>query len=316
VTSQPAPVSRARRSVRRSLTIAGLGALLLPLAVTAAEAQPAGRTAAVTAVDAGTTSARNAASDLATAESQLRRRHWPTGKNTGARGDLRTVRGRTITRDGVTLKNLRVRGQITIHSDDVTLRNVHVVTDDTYGVLVYGRQARILHTTIEGHGRTLAGLAGYPGGQFIARRVNVFGTNDGVRMTSRSRLVGSFVHGLKGDSDSHYDTVTADGYKRWVIRHNRLYNPHGQTGVVWIGDIRYDASSGLLKNNYIAGGGYSIYAGHSVKPGLRVVDNVFSTRFFRDCGYWGLITEWHWKNNTWSNNRWIDGGRKGSRIRP
>lgn len=242
---------------------------------------------------------------------------WPGPGTTGAEGRLRDRGPMTITRDGRVIRNVRVHGQITIHADNVTLRNVHVSPQGaSYGVLVYGKGASIERSTVDGAGGSLAGIASTEGGQFVASRVTVLGTEDGVRLGNRSVLRHSLIHRLAGDSSSHYDAVTADGYHRWRIRHNTILNPHGQTAAVWVGDDRYGPSAGVMRNNYLAGGGYSVYAGPGSGKGIRVLDNAFSTRYFRRSGSYGPVYEWHRANNTWTGNRWVDGPQKGRRVRP
>lgn len=245
-------------------------------------------------------------------------RSWPTARSTGAKGKLRTRNhGITITRDGATLRNVLVKGQITVRADDVTIQNVRVETDDIYGILVWGRHADISRTTIVGTpGPTLAGLAAYEKGSFHARRLDVSSSEDGVRLADHCSLRRSFVHGLAGTSSSHFDAVTADGYQHWRIVGNRILNGHDQTAAVWVGDPRYEASSGLMKHNLVAGGGYSIYAGPGKGAGVRVIDNRFSTRFHSRSGYWGPVTEWRRAGNTWSGNRWLNGPRKGETVHP
>src|SRR5687767_8856884 len=46
---------------------------------------------------------------------------WPNRGNTGATGELRRVSGRTVTKDGAVLKDLEVKGTLTIRADNVTL---------------------------------------------------------------------------------------------------------------------------------------------------------------------------------------------------
>ena len=244
-------------------------------------------------------------------------KRWPNARNTGAHGDLREISGRDIRTDDFVLKNVYVNGQLTIHSDNVTLENVHVKTDSYYGILLWGSNARIRRTTIEGTpGNTLAGLAAYEGGSFNARRLNVFGSEDGVRLADDSVLARSYVHDLGGTSESHFDSVTADGYQGWRIVGNTILNQHDQTAAVWVGDPRYEPSSGLLKGNLIAGGGYSIYGGPGIGRGIRVVDNFFSTRFNRRGGYYGPVAHWSWRNNSWNGNTWADGPRAGAKVTP
>ena len=241
---------------------------------------------------------------------------WPNADNTGATGNLTTISGRTITTNGTTLENVMVKGQLTIKADNVTLRNVHVKTDSYYGVLTYGRNTLIEDATIEGKVGTTAGLAAYEKGQFVARRLNVFNTEDGVRLADNCKLYDSFVHDLVGSSEAHFDSVTADMYTGWEIVHNTILNQHSWTAAVWIADPRYEPSAGLLKNNFIAGGGYTIYAGPSTGDGLHVVNNVFSTRYFAKSGYWGIAYKWDGTGNTWSGNVWADGPKAGQPVTP
>ena len=87
--------------------------------------------------------------------------------------------------------------------------------------------------------------------------------------------------------------MTADGgYRNWRVVHNTILNPHGQTGAVWVGDERYGPSEGVLRDNFIAGGGYAIYGGPGIGNGIHAVDNVFSTRYFPRSGHWGVSTRW------------------------
>lgn len=242
---------------------------------------------------------------------------WPSKKNTGASGDPATRGAITITQDGATLKNVRVKGQVTVRADNVTISNVYVDTDHFYGIVTYGKNTRILHTTVTGDPpTTMAGVAALSGGTFVAKRIKVRRAEDGVRLSSDCVLKHSLIHRLQGSSSSHFDSVTADGSTGWRIVHNSILNQHALTAAVWVGDPRYGPSAGLLKRNYIAGGGYSIYGGPGAGDGIRVVDNVFSTRFYAKSGYYGVVIKWDPRGNTWQGNTWIDGPRKGRSITP
>jgi hypothetical protein len=244
---------------------------------------------------------------------------WPTYGTTGvSTSRLPAIKGRTITRDGTVIQNRVINGQLTIKADNVTLRNVLVRSSGFYGVVTYGKKTYIADSTVVGTApHTLAGIAGTEGGSFTARRVEVRGAEDGVRLTSNSILTGSLIHRLAGDDrTSHYDAVTADGYHGWQIRRNTILNHKGMVAAVWVGDSRYGPSSGLLADNYLAGGGFTIYAGTGSGSGIRVLRNVFSSRFHPRSGYWGLVYDWRGQNNVWADNRWIDGPRKGRLATP
>lgn len=238
---------------------------------------------------------------------------WPNETNTGHIGTLPIVGATTVSTNGVVFENQQVNGRLTITGNNVIVRNVYINTGDFYGLVVQADNVLIEDVTIVGPGTAaLAVFSGY----FTGRRLNVYGAEDGIRMSTNSKLYDSYVHDLVGDVDSHYDSVTADGATGWEIVHNTILNHHGQTACVWIGDPRYGPSEGLLQNNFLAGGGYSIYSGHSTGTGLRVVDNVFSTMYFPDSGSYGPVAYWEATNNTWSNNTWYDGPSTGQLVTP
>lgn len=275
--------------------------------------------ATVSALVVGPTGAAATAA-ASTAPAAAAYKPWPSTKNTGflgTRAPTRTIRGRTVTVDGTVIANVRVAGELRIQADNVRISNVYLESQGYYGVLTYGRNTVITDSTIRGTpGNTLAGIAAYDRGTVIARRVEVTRAEDGVRLGNNSVLVDSLVHGLAGDSSAHFDAVTADGHTGWRIVHNMIRNHHNQTAAVWVGDPRYGPSEGLLENNYIAGGGYSIYAGHGTGAGIRVRNNVFSARYFPRCGYFGVVAKWQYAGNTWSGNRWQDGRYAGRTVGP
>jgi len=110
--------------------------------------------------------------------------------------------------------------------------------------------------------------------------------------------------------------VTADGGTGWSITHNTLVNDFAQTAVVWVGDPRYGPSSGELIGNMLVGGGYTIYGGPGGGAGIRVEDNAFSARVWRNGGYWGPVTGWIPEGNVWTGNVWADGPHEGEPVQP
>ena len=61
---------------------------------------------------------------------------YPNAETTGARGTLRKVAGPlTLATDGETLENVDVTGRVTIDADNVTLKNVRIMSDDYWALL-------------------------------------------------------------------------------------------------------------------------------------------------------------------------------------
>ncbi|MBD8870482.1 hypothetical protein [Nocardioides donggukensis] len=244
-------------------------------------------------------------------------RTWPDATSVGARGELPVRKGLTVTEDGTVLADVEIRGQLTIDADRVVVRNVRVVSEGYYAILVSGRDVLIEDSTLTGGPESTASLAAAEGGQFVARRLDVSGAEDGVRLADDCVLADSFVHDLSGGDGRHNDGVTADGHSGWSITGNTILNAHDQTAAVWVGDARYGPSSGVLEGNLIGGGGYSVYAGPGgADGGIQVRDNAFSTRFWPSSGHWGVVANWTAEGNLWSANVWADGPEMGERVTP
>jgi len=232
---------------------------------------------------------------------------WPGPNNTGVPSNVTLTNytgSMTINTDGTVIDSKRVTGRLTINAKNVTIRNSSIQVNDYYGLINNGTNLTIEDSTFVGGGTAAIVIAS---GDFTGRRLNVSGSEDGIRLANNSKLYDSYIHDLVGDASSHFDTVTADGFRGWEIVHNTIFNNHDQTAVIWIGDPRYGASEGLVQNNLLGGGGYCLYAGPGTGQGLRVINNIFTKKFYSRCGSFGLVAYWENANNTWTNNKYDDG---------
>lgn len=241
---------------------------------------------------------------------------WPDATNTGYSGSLTLSSGNmTVDTDGSIIENLHITGRVTVEAANVTIRNCFVDNPDDYYVILTESSATNLlveDCTLLGGLNAQGALSG--SGVWVARRLNVYGAADGVRLSDNCELYDSYIHDLGADEDTHNDGVTADGFTGWTIQHNTIYNPNSQTSCVWVGDPRYDPGSGTFADNLIAGGGYAIYAGPATASGLYVTGNHFSTLYYPDCGYYGYCASWSDTNTTWSGNVWHDGPQAGQPV--
>lgn len=244
---------------------------------------------------------------------------WPDETNTGYQGVLTTYTGpTTITTAGTVISNKNITDTITIAANNVTISNCKV-NGFWYAVQVNSGSLLIQDSEIVGSNGGTASLV-VSGGSVSIQRCNIYGSEDGVRMGDNCTIQDSYVHGLVGDSSSHYDAVTfgpgaVDGH----CIHNRIENTHDQTSCLEIGDPRYEASQVEVRNNFFAGGGYTMYAGPSrgASEGSVVADNVWSTKYFPDGGNFGPVTSWvNGNGNVWTNNTWYDGPNAGQLITP
>jgi hypothetical protein len=211
-----------------------------------------------------------------------------------------------------------VTGQLTVNADNVTVRNSRITSTSTYGILVWGKNFTLVDSTLDGitGQASIAGFSDQGGGDIHLTRVDASGSPDLVRMgADGSTVADSYFHDVCGPatcSGAHNDTVgVLPGTRSVKITHNTILNAESQTAAVEIGDTRSAQSSGELRNNLIAGGGYSVYAmGASHGLGWSVDGNAFSTRYYARGGYWGPVNSWSaGTGNVWTNNRWLETGQ-------
>jgi len=223
-----------------------------------------------------------------------------------ARTDASTT---TITQDGAVIENLEFSGRLTIDADNVTIRNIRLTTGDYWGLLVYGSNATVEDSTFIGGENTQAPLAALNSGSFHVTRVDVSGGPDGVTMGSNSSLTDSYIHDLGAFEGAHNDGVNSDGRTNTSIIHNTVLNAIGQTSALTIGTS--DAPSSLIvRDNWLAGGGYTVYGGlgGGVGNGIIFENNIFSRQYYPNSGAYGPVAYWQASNgNTWTNNKFDNG---------
>jgi hypothetical protein len=73
--------------------------------------------------------------------------------------------------------------------------------------------------------------------------------------------------------------------------------------------------------NFLAGGSYCAYLGHtppeSPNTNMRFVNNRFDASVHAQCGTYGPVASWsNVASNVWSNNTWSGGPRDGQAVNP
>jgi len=212
----------------------------------------------------------------------------------------------TVDQDGTVLENINISGRLTINASNVTIKNIKLTTNDYYGLLIYGQNVTVTDSTfISTSPDTQSVIAALGTGSYSALRVDISGGPDGIKLGDNTSLTDSYIHDLGAFAGAHNDTVNADGVTNASIIHNRLLNQLDQTSVLTL-----DGSGILVKDNWLAGGGYTIYGGAPKSPGngIVVTNNVFSRQFFPNVGNWGPIAYWQSvSGNSWTNNTYDDG---------
>ena len=239
---------------------------------------------------------------------------WPDTSSTGPTTEpTERVDGIETERDGQVIEDVIVEGTIKVEHDDVHVRDVVVEGRGEFGIYVPASRSDdvrglvIEDTRIQGRdGPRLAGIAQYGG--WTARRVDISGYQDGVKMCCGQVLEDSWIHDLRRTDDSHNDGVQSVGGVGSVIRGNRIEAPDDQTSAILLqanfGPIR----DWVVEGNLLSGGGYSLYLTekseeHGPPRDVRVVDNVW----MRDSWSHGPLRVDAGPGLEWSGNVYDDG---------
>jgi hypothetical protein len=248
---------------------------------------------------------------------------WPTAATTGVppgttlkpSGDL------TITQDGAVVDGLLVDGTITVHANNVTIKNTKIV----HGVIDNGNRTQtgtlIQDVEIDGTGPDYI-YAAISSSGFTAVRVNIHGVGAGFHATDDVVVRDSYVHDLLVQGDpanggTHNEAFLSNGGHRIVVTNNRLTagtEANFSSALSLYGDFD-PVDDVLVENNLLNGGGYCVYAGsveskaHPVATNSRFIGNTFGQDTSPTCGGYGPVTSYDPSGgNAWTNNTWIGGG--------
>jgi hypothetical protein len=246
---------------------------------------------------------------------------WPNASNTGVPvgRPLQQSGSVRVTRAGTVIDGLEVNGDISVEAPNVTIRNTRIVNNGEWGIIQRDQAGGLVVEDVEirGNGADQLGKGIYNiGGMLTVRRTNISVVTDGI-MTSVGLIEDNYLHDPKEYSGDHVDMVQSGSAPpaglSLVIRHNTIVNTRDQTSAVALFQdfgIQRDVT---VENNFLAGGGYTLYAGAGEKgtaTNIKIVNNVWSRQIFAKGGYFGPVAYWDrdGSGNVWTGNRWADTG--------
>lgn len=242
---------------------------------------------------------------------------WPDASTTGYSGTL-TSRGGLTASAGQTIANQKITGSIRVAVDGVTIRNCWIVSSDYFPIDAEGATNLLVEDcTIEGASNSNACILDSSSASGnVYRRLDISGSQDGIKLSSGSSLVDSYIHDLAPYDpvgDTHNDGCqfgVADGI---TVDHNTIIMGAGATSAILMGggESRVRAINCLIQNNYLSGGGYTFYGPAPVSgnvtggasQNVQVLNNTFTTG-------WGYGSNTQWEagiGNVWSGNKTTDG---------
>ncbi|WP_433180430.1 hypothetical protein [Actinoallomurus sp. CA-150999] len=263
---------------------------------------------------------------------------FPNARNTGvpAGTHLKSHTGNlTIRKDGTVIKGWKLHGSLDIYAKNVTIVDSEITSANWWGVNLRGSGTglRVLHSTITGvkgkgpdNGGEDYAVSNMGSGTVEVGFDNVSKFGDALSM-GHGQIHDNYVHGLQAFRNlshtyQHTDAVISDGSDKrgLVVRHNTLLNwmPASKGASAAVGLFADDGpvTNTVIDHNLIAGGAYALYAGGAGSAKVKITNNLFSTRYWPKCGYYGPVAYWNPKGagNVWSGNKWADGPRAGRAV--
>ncbi|MER6072930.1 hypothetical protein ABT187_29595 [Streptomyces sp. NPDC001817] len=255
---------------------------------------------------------------------------FPDARTTGPRIPLtpHSTGNLSVTTDGTVIQGWDITGSLDVYADDVTIVDSRIRSTNWWGVNLRPghRGLRILHSTITavpGKGPDNGGVdyavsnMGTSSVEVGWCDISVFGN---ALSMGQGQLHDNYVHDLvafrnNGGEWQHTDAVISGGGNKHelIIRHNTLLNPvgvdRGASAALGLFADTGHVSDTVVDGNLLAGGAYALYGGGPGATGITVTDNVFSTRYHRNSGFYGAVTAWNagGSGNVWRNNRFSDG---------
>jgi hypothetical protein len=215
---------------------------------------------------------------------------YPDATDTGvpAGTSLKPTVGFTAGTNNAVYDGLDIRGTVTVTATNVTIKNSKIRDVGFFGVDVEGGSVTLQNVEIDCGG---PGSKGILNGGFTAFRVNIHNCEDGVFADQGFTIRDSYIHDLATSPVSHNDGIQSADAINVTIVHNTIYgtdtsavNLNQNTG----GPL---AQNALVKDNLLAGGGWTLYCPAEASTNVQIADNAFSTKFFPKVGGFGPATD-------------------------
>jgi len=225
-----------------------------------------------------------------------------------------------VTADGTVLSGLAITGTLQVNADHVTVTNVKVTTGGNFGIsLTHTTGVTIQNCTVSGQNST-AGRVSYAiddvygdstGMTIKASNISNFRT--AIQM-STGLADGNYIHDpgfIAGDHTNGF--YVGGGTQPLTISNNTIFDNLGQTDAINLDANTPGPSAPVanktIKNNLLAGGSYTIYAGAasgSPTSNIVITGNRFAQNYFAKSGQYGPVAYFDPKGtgNTWTGNVW------------
>ncbi len=227
----------------------------------------------------------------------------------------------SINKEGANFENYIVKGTVDVEEDNVTIRNVKIIESGCcFGIAIRSANNTVIDrceiSPAPGEERLTVAIKDIDGDaqNTIISRCDISGVSTGIHIP-RGKIINNYIHDLGYKDGDHLNGITTNGSTDLlIIDHNTIFNQYGQTDAIGLfQDFGLEANR-IVRNNFLAGGGYTLYAGQN--PGaeatynIKVYNNRFSNKYFPKGGYYGPATAYlrNGDGNVWKDNFWDHSG--------
>ncbi len=209
------------------------------------------------------------------------------------------------------------------HASHVTVNNVHVVTSASFGIsLTHTTGVTIENSTISGQnsttGRVDSAIDDVYGNStgMVIKDNNIFYFRTAMHV-SVGLVDGNYIHDpgyVAGDHTNGF--YVNGGTAPLTIEDNTIFNSLGQTDAINLdaGSSGVPVANKTIKNNFLAGGSYTIYGGAALSnPTSKIVieGNRIGQLYYPKSGRYAPVAYYDpaGTGNTWSGNTWDTTGQ-------
>jgi Right handed beta helix region len=315
--SPAAPAARIRHSRRAAAAMLGVAALAAA-GVLASGGSPAGATVltncAANPVSCGYPGATNTGVPAGTTLKSV-----PGQVSSGPGWSYSaTDNNVTVTGNGTVLSGLSIPCTLVIDASNVTVNDVQVTTSGAFGItLTHTKGVTIENSVISGTNATtgrvdsaIDDVYGDSTGMVIKdNNISLFRT---AMQISTGLVEGNYIHSPGYIAGDHTNgIVTAGGTESMTIEDNTIFNSLGQTDAISLDAASAGAtvSNKTIENNFLAGGGYSIYGGDGQSnptSSIVITGNRFGQLYYAKSGQFGPVAYFNpaGTGSTWTGNIW------------
>lgn len=208
----------------------------------------------------------------------------PDGKRFPDKGDamcgvpagtsLQSQGGMTVSQNGAKISGKKFTGRVTVTADDVEIFNCEINTGDWWAIEGAGsRRLNVHHCTITSSA-TNGNSAINTGDGTHVHHCRFRGWENAFNIAGDDNLIEwNDACELKGNSDSHYDVLQADGgMTNLTIQNNRFDCQFGHTSATMIDNYFGKIENVTIQNNWLGGGGMPCYLDGKFKGSANAVN--------------------------------------------